>query len=152
FVLASTGGNFINQAGADALNLSGTARFLIYTGTQAGTQKGGLAGTEEFSREFATNPPEDYADDLSRFLYRGAFSPDIKELTYRADDLSRLYGNANPGLSYTVGGLQNGDLLENVVTGAPLLYTTATMRSGVGNYAINIEQGTLASAIYGFGP
>ncbi|THF67290.1 filamentous hemagglutinin N-terminal domain-containing protein [Pseudothauera nasutitermitis] len=149
-VLASTGGNFINQAGANALVLSGTSRFLIYTGSQAGTSKGGLSGTEEFSRTFVGNPPEDYNDDTSRFLYRAAFSPSIQELTYRADNLSRFYGNANPGLSYSVSGLQNGDLLGNVVTGAPLLYTTATMQSGVGQYAINISQGTLASASYGF--
>lgn len=150
-VLASTGGNFINQAGSSALNVGDNARYLIYTGTQAGTQKGGLAGVEEFSRELAVNLPEDYLDRTSRFLYRAPFSPVVKELTYRADDLSRYYGSANPGLSYTVGGLQNGDLLANVVTGAPLLYATATQQSGVGLYTIVIEKGSLASSSYTFG-
>lgn len=150
FVLASTGGNFLNQAGGNAFGLSGSGRFLIYTGTQAGTVKGGLIGTDEFSRTFSGNPPDDYADGVSRFLYRAAFSPALQELTYRADNLSRFYGDANPGFTYSVSGLQNGDLLANVVTGAPLLFTTATMRSGVGQYAINISQGTLASANYGF--
>lgn len=148
FVLASTGGNFINQAAGNPLNLSGNARFLIYTGSQAGTVKGGLLGADEFSRTLDGNPPEDYSDNTSRFLYRNALV--AQQLTYRADDLSRFYGNANPGFTYTVGGLQNGDILSNVVTGAPLLYTTATLQSGVGQYAINISQGTLASASYGF--
>lgn len=150
FVLASTGGNFINQAAGNPLNLSGNARFLIYTGTQAGTAKGGLVGTDEFSRTFAGNPPGDYTDGVNRFLFRDAFSPVLQDLTYRADNLSRYYGNANPAFTYSVSGLQNGDLLQNVVTGAPLLTTTATMQSGVGQYAINISQGTLASASYGF--
>ncbi|MGB6104849.1 MAG: MBG domain-containing protein, partial [Pusillimonas sp.] len=150
FVLASTNGNFTNQAGSNALSLSGNASFLIYTGSQAGTRKGGLAGTDEFSRTLAGNPPYDYSDNTSRFLFRDAFSPIVQELTYRADDLSRFYGSANPGLRYTVGGLQNGDLLANVVTGAPLLYTAATLQSGVGQYAINISQGTLASSSYSF--
>lgn len=150
-VLASTGGNFINQAGSNALSFTQPGSgFLIYTGTQAGTVKGGMTGTDEFSRTFTGNPPDDYTDGVSRFLYRAAFSPALSELTYRADDLARLYGNTNPGLTYTVSGLQNGDLLANVVTGAPLLYTTATMQSGVGLYAINISQGTLASASYSF--
>lgn len=150
FVLASTGGNFLNQAAGNAFGLSGSGRFLIYTGTQAGTVKGGLTGTDEFSRTFSGNPPDDYTDGVSRFLYRAAFSPSLQELTYRADNLSRFYGDANPGFTYSVSGLQNGDLLANVVTGAPLLFTTATMRSGVGQYVINISQGTLASASYGF--
>lgn len=150
FVLASTGGNFINQAIGNPLDLSGNASFLIYTGSQAGTAKGGLNGADEFSRTFTGNPPDDYNNNTSRFLFRDASSPSVQELTYRADNLSRHYGNANPALTYSVSGLQNGDLLQNVVSGAPLLSTTATMQSGVGQYAINISQGTLASASYGF--
>lgn len=151
FVLASTGGNFINNAGANALTfIKPGSGFLIYTGSPTGTTKGGLVGTEEFSRTFAGNPPDDYTDGTSRFLYRAAFSPTAQELTYRANDLSRHYGNTNPSLTYTVSGLQNGDVLQNVVTGAPLLSTTATQQSGVGQYAIVISQGTLASASYGF--
>lgn len=150
-VLASTAGNFVNQAGSDALRFTQPgARFLIYTGSQAGTVTGGLAGTNEFSRSFAANPPSDYTDGVSRFLFRDAASSGSQQLTYRADDLSRFYGDANPGFTYTVGGLQNGDILSDVVTGAPLLYSTATLQSGVGQYAIHIGQGTLASSSYTF--
>ncbi len=63
-----------------------------------------------------------------------------KFLTVTADTLSRKYGDANPALTYTVGGagLVNGDTL----TGA--LATTATLTTGVGTAAIT--QGSLAAS------
>jgi MBG domain (YGX type) len=63
-----------------------------------------------------------------------------RNLTITANALSRIYGDANPALTYAVGGqgLVNGDVL----TGA--LATTATAASNVGTYAIS--QGTLAAS------
>lgn len=76
--------------------------------------------------------------------YQFAFAPGVLTITARpitvtANNLSRLYGNANPALTFTVGGqgLVNGDQL----TGA--LATTATATTGVGTVAIT--QGTLAA-------
>ena len=56
-----------------------------------------------------------------------------------ADSLARIYGEANPALTYRItgGALPNGDSL----TGA--LATSATVASGVGSYAITI--GTLTA-------
>jgi hypothetical protein len=58
-------------------------------------------------------------------------------LTITANPLSRIYGAANPTLTYVVGGsgLYNSDTLGGALT------TTATVPSGVGTYAIT--QGTL---------
>jgi hypothetical protein len=67
-----------------------------------------------------------------------------RPLTLTADALSRVYGNVNPALTYTVGGsgLVNGD----TVTGA--LANSATVTTGVG--ATAITQGSLtANANYG---
>ncbi|WP_334185577.1 MBG domain-containing protein, partial [Novosphingobium sp.] len=60
-------------------------------------------------------------------------------LTVTADALSRLYGNANPALTYTLGGdgLVNGDALSGA------LATEAVATSNVGSYAIG--QGTLSA-------
>jgi hypothetical protein len=57
-----------------------------------------------------------------------------------ADAQSRIYGNANPSLTYLIGGsgLVNGDALSG------LLSTTATATSNVGSYGIT--QGTLAAS------
>jgi hypothetical protein len=62
-------------------------------------------------------------------------------LTIIADAKTRTYGEANPVLTYTVGGLVNGDTAEAVLSGA--LATTATVSSPPGSYAIT--QGSLAA-------
>lgn len=62
-------------------------------------------------------------------------------LTITADAKMRVSGEANPDLTYTVGGLVNGDTAEAVLTGA--LATTATASSPPGNY--DITQGSLAA-------
>ncbi len=63
-----------------------------------------------------------------------------RAISVTADALSRVYGDANPALTYTLGGmgLVNGDTL----TGA--LATAATATSNVGNYAIGL--GSLAAS------
>ncbi|MGU3494386.1 MBG domain-containing protein [Xanthobacteraceae bacterium A53D] len=70
----------------------------------------------------------------------GGLSVTPRALTVTADAVSRIYGNANPMLSYVYGGmgLVNGDSL----TGE--LATSATTASGVGTYGIT--QGTLAAS------
>ena len=61
-------------------------------------------------------------------------------LTVTADAQSRLYGAANPTLTYAMSGLVNGDALSG------LLATAATTTSNVGNYGITL--GTLANSNY----
>ena len=81
---------------------------------------------------------------LSEQGYQFQFNPGQLTITPRpitvtADDVSRIYGNANPALTFTVGGqgLVNGDTLSGV------LATTASATTGVG--AVPITQGTLAA-------
>src|SRR6202030_2785098 len=61
-------------------------------------------------------------------------------LTVTANALSRLYGSANPALTYVSSGLLNGDTLSGG------LATSATTTSNVGAYGIT--QGTLANSNY----
>ena len=63
-----------------------------------------------------------------------------RALTVTADPQSRIYGDANPALSYTVGGrgLVNGDALSGA------LVTAATTTSNLGSY--DITRGTLAAS------
>jgi hypothetical protein len=65
-----------------------------------------------------------------------------RPLAVTVDDHSRIYGDANPGLTYqaTDGNMVNGDVLSGE------LATTATPTSDVG--AHSIEQGTLANPNY----
>jgi hypothetical protein len=61
-------------------------------------------------------------------------------LAVTVDAQSRVYGAANPGLTYVSSGLVNGDMLSGLLT------TTANTTSTVGAYAIT--QGTLANSNY----
>lgn len=81
---------------------------------------------------------------LSQQGYQFSFNPGVLTITPRpitvtANNLSRVYGNANPALTFTIGGLGlvNGDQL----TGA--LATTAGATTGVGSVAIT--QGSLVA-------
>jgi filamentous hemagglutinin family protein len=70
----------------------------------------------------------------------GRLTVTARPITVFADPQSRVFGTANPPLTYTVGGqgLVNGDVLNGALT------TTATTSSRVGNYAIN--RGTLTGS------
>jgi sugar lactone lactonase YvrE len=70
-------------------------------------------------------------------------------LTVTADSLSRLFGLDNPPLTYTIAGLVNGDT-TSVITGTPVLSTTATKSSPLGSYPITVAKGTLSAANYTF--
>ncbi|HWG86854.1 MAG TPA: MBG domain-containing protein, partial [Candidatus Acidoferrales bacterium] len=71
------------------------------------------------------------------------------QLTVTADNQSRLYGDANPTLTYTITGFVNGDT-SAVVSGTADCSTTATATSPVGTYPITCTQGTLAAQNYVF--
>ncbi|WP_184253945.1 MBG domain-containing protein [Rhodopseudomonas rhenobacensis] len=73
--------------------------------------------------------------------YTGAnLSVTAAPLTVTADAQSRLYGAANPALTYTSSGLVNGDSLSGS------LFTAASPTSNVGIYGIT--QGSLANSNY----
>ncbi|MGJ1354954.1 MBG domain-containing protein, partial [Sphingobacterium spiritivorum] len=72
-------------------------------------------------------------------VYTGAdFNINKATLNIVADAKSKVYGSADPALTYTVIGLVNGDD-QSIITGA----LTRTTGEAVGTY--NIEQGTLAT-------
>lgn len=66
-----------------------------------------------------------------------------------ANNASRPYNEANPAFTYTMGALVNGDN-PSVITGQPVLATTATMTSDAGTYDIIPAVGTLQAANYTF--
>lgn len=123
-----------------------------FAGFQPGDGIANLSGTPEFSTAatltsnvgtFAINAA--LGSLLSEQGYSFTFNPGLLTITPRpitvtANNLSRVYGNANPALSFTVGGegLANGDQLVGA------LVTTADARTGVG--LVPITQGTLAAS------
>ena len=61
------------------------------------------------------------------------------------------YGQNVPTLTYAITGFQNGDN-QSVVSGAPVLSTTATSSSQTGTYPITVTLGSLSAANYTFVP
>jgi len=71
-------------------------------------------------------------------------------LSVAATSASRVYGAANPTLTYGITGFVNSDLQATATTGAPAETTTAVAGSGVASYPITITAGTLGSSNYTF--
>jgi hypothetical protein len=70
-------------------------------------------------------------------------------LTVTADDKSKAFNAVNPTLTWTYSGYVNGDTAA-VLSGYPLLTTTATTASAPGSYPITAAIGTLSAANYTF--
>jgi hypothetical protein len=66
-------------------------------------------------------------------------------LTVTADDQARSYGATNPPLTAAYSGLVNGED-ASMLSGAPVLFTTAGTNSPVGTYSIIPDGGTLTAA------
>ena len=75
---------------------------------------------------------------------------DKASLTLTAKNLSFVYGQSVPALTYSSAGFVNGDTAARAYTGSPKLATTATSASKPGAYPIVISAGTLKSVNYRF--
>jgi hypothetical protein len=79
----------------------------------------------------------------------GTLSVTPAVLTVAANPQSKSYGEANPALTFTVTGFENGDA-SSVVSGTPVLSTTATTSSAVGSYPITVNVNGLSATNYTF--
>jgi hypothetical protein len=79
----------------------------------------------------------------------GTLSVTKATLLASADNKSRLYGVTNPVFTASYSGFVNNDA-PTVVGGNPAFNTSADTNSPVGQYAINISQGTLNAFNYAF--
>ncbi|MDW3192959.1 MAG: MBG domain-containing protein [Cytophagales bacterium] len=101
---------------------STTADETIPTGSYAITSSGGLADNYSFT----------YTD--------GTLTVNQATLSVTADDQSKTYGAANPALTVSYSGFQNGDDATSLTT-EPTAATTADETSSTGNYAITASGG-----------
>jgi hypothetical protein len=70
-------------------------------------------------------------------------------LVVTADNKTRIYGDTNPALTYTVTGYVNGEG-ASAHSGAPTLATTASLTSNVGYVAITAAANNLNASNYNF--
>jgi hypothetical protein len=157
------GGNFVAFRIAPVLTVTANNATRFYgsadpvftasfTGFQPGDGVAGISGTPQFTTSAAATSNigtftlnAALGSLLSEQGYQFTFNPGLLTITARpitvtANNLSRIYGNANPALTFTVGGqgLANGDQLSGA------LATTANATTGVGTVAIT--QGSLAAS------
>jgi hypothetical protein len=140
-VLAAAG-DFLNQAGGAALNVSGGGRWLTFLSDPARNSSGGLSASPFYNRgfDFLNGSYAAIGTSGNRFVY--ALAP---TLNVALDNKVKTYGSANPALTATITGLLAGDTLAGAVSGTPLLSTTATANSAVGDYPIIGALGSLLS-------
>ena len=96
------------------------------------------AGSHTLSVTFAPSNTADYVS--SNLSVTIQVNPAV--LTVRADDKSREFGQANPGLTASFSGFVNGED-SSVITQQPTLGTSADAASGLGGYPITAS-GTIA--------
>ena len=133
-----------------------------FTGFQPGDGVAGISGTPQFTTSAAATSNigtftlnAALGSLLSEQGYQFTFNPGLLTITARpitvtADDLSKLFGEPDPDLTFVVsgGGLVNGDQLTGVLVRDPgEAISTFAIRQGTlnagSNYAISFVEGTL---------
>lgn len=71
-----------------------------------------------------------------------------------ASDKTRIYGDANPALEYTLDGFKFGEGTLGAIgaTGLPVLATAAAATTPVGAYPVTVDTGLMSSPNYSFTP
>ena len=118
--------------GTDFFTVTGYA-----SGTNAGTYTDALVVTSTASANYNIN------------YNNGSLVIGKATLTVTADNKSRVYGDVNPSLTYTVTGYVNNEN-SSVVTGAPTISTAAITSSNVGSYTITSAANNLSATNYNF--
>ena len=88
-------------------------------------------------------------DNYTLTYVNGALTVNKASLTVTANPRSRSLNAPNPTFTATISGFVNGDT-ATVVTGTPVLSTTAVTSSPVGTYPITVGVGTLSAQNYDF--
>jgi trimeric autotransporter adhesin len=73
-----------------------------------------------------------------------------RTLRVEAESETRIYGQENPTLTYTIIGFVHGDTAKTALTGEPRLTLDADKLSAAGSYVIRVTAGTLKAANYDF--
>lgn len=152
-VVVSSDRNFVNNAGAGALDVShASGRWLVYSSDPADNTLGGLsADFKRYNKTYAGYAPGSVVETGNGFLY--SIAP---TLVYQVGDGSVEYGDAysgTPSVTYS-SGLIDGDTLGSIgLSGSAGTSNTYTQGDNVGTYAnaLTGATGTLTNSLgYGF--
>ena len=129
--------------GSAQLNATATVAGTLAYSPAAGAVPG--TGTRQLSVTFTPTDTADYATANTTVSLNVLPAP----LTVTITSASRPFAATNPAFSYSIGGYLNGDT-SAVVSGAPVMSTTAVLHSPAGSYTINGTAGTLSAMNYSF--
>jgi RHS repeat-associated protein len=134
------------QFQVDGVNLGAPITLQSGVATLAGVPF--VAGSHNITASYVSNNLGLFADGASASTL--VQSVGQAPLTITGDNQSKIYGAANPTLTFTLSGFVNGDTVS-VVSGSPTLTTAAASGSGVGSYPITVvNAGSLSAANYDF--
>ena len=134
-VLTVSYSGFVNGEGTNVI--SGSP--VLTTSAVTNSPVGGYTITNSLGNLVATN----YAVSLAN----GTLTVTGAVLTATANNVSRAYGATNPVLTASYSGFVNGEG-TNVISGAPVLTTSAVTNSPVGGYTITNSLGNLVATNY----
>ena len=103
------------------------------------------AGSQSLSVAFTPKDTNDYT--TASASVKLTVTPAV--LTVTANGATRVYNAPNPAFTASITGFVNADA-QSVVSGAPVLSTSATATSPVGSYPITPTLGTLSASNYSF--
>ncbi len=151
----ATSGTFINNAGADALDITGSGQWRVYlTDLTAPHQYGEL--DSQNTAVWGTAAFGDVTASGNRYVF--SYQP---TLLFTSTDQSKIYGQiADLSQAFSTSGLMQGvagayldDTLATAVTGAAAIDSAgaaATAQVAGGPYAINISAGSLNTSASGY--
>ena len=141
-LVLATGGDFVNDAGANALN-PGAGRYLVYSASPLTNTLDGLSDTTHFfGQTYGLNGPGTQAATGNEYLYSV-----VPVLTVTSNG-SAGYGTPASGLTAQVSGFIDGDTLSTAVSGAAALSTSYVAGDAVGgSYPITVSRGSLSSPL-----
>jgi filamentous hemagglutinin family protein len=125
-----TGGVFLNPNNSQLT--AGGGSWRVFADTWDDEVRGNLAPTQPRPNYYGCTWDSDCSAGIAgnHFFYRAR-----PQLTIRADDAAREYGDADPVLRYSGSGLVNGDSLLDAALGG--YASTAPLTASVGSYATN---------------
>ena len=144
-VVATTAGNLSNNFGATAL-ASSAGRWLVYTGDWGSSTENGLVGAalgtlaRLYNQSYAANPPTGVTAG-NHVLYRSQ-----PTATLNVNSAAKVYGEADPTLSYAASGLISDDGVTDTLQTAGITDPTLSLpavadatRRSAGIHAISIN-------------
>jgi filamentous hemagglutinin family protein len=136
------GSSFDNNAGVSAID-AGTGRWLVYTNNGSDVSAGGLMqDTNLYNRSYAANAPVSIDNAFGdSFVY--SYQPTI---TIKADDIMLdSYSPDFDSFTYSISGLENGDITTQAFAGSPILSVDSLDPGGI--FSIASVLGSLTSAV-----